>query len=109
MSNESSWTPFWMETNAAFGQVRSRADWVRLICRFSEGRSCTLEEGHALFMRTARLATYLHSSTALDAGGLPSIGTRREHMDGAPFAAWANEQGIDVSLPDEREISEVPL
>ena len=93
------WVPFWFETNAIFGPVRNRADWLKMIAGFARGHNCTLEQGHALFMERARFAVYHHPETLIAAGNLPSVGLRREHMDGEPFAAWAEKHNLDVSLP----------
>lgn len=92
------WTPFWWESNACWGAVRSPADWRVMVERYRG--TGTYAEAAKQMLDVGRLATWEHPNTALepDADGLPSIGLRREHADGRRFREWARERGMEEAL-----------
>ncbi len=80
------WIPFHYDSNSAFGLIDSPDAWTRLLANIKGGAEIALE---------ARSATWLHANTALEAGGAPSFGYRREHVGGKEsLREWATTCGM---------------
>lgn len=89
------WTPFWWESNAWFGAVSSQEDWREACKHFAEGhRLRTQKEACEMMLRLGAVAVWDHPAVAGEAGELPSIGCRREHIGGKPFKVWLVENDM---------------
>lgn len=88
------WTPFWWESNSCWGEVCSQEEWDAMVTKFSAQRNIDRERAREEMLSKGAVATWDHPATLVDAGHLPSIGLRREHVGGKAFKSWLAEHGM---------------
>lgn len=94
-ANPVPWTSFWWESNACWGPVESPEAWEAMVASYSKTRPTVATRAiREEMINHAATAVWDHPTTILEAGGLISIGMRREHFGGKPFKAWLIENGM---------------
>ena len=97
------WTPFWWESNAAWGVVDSPEAWDKMVDKYQRNYSprMTSREIREQMIDSASIAVWKHASS-FEAGNLVSVGCRREHFGGQPFKQWLIERDMyDIALGPE--------
>lgn len=86
------WTPFWLETNAAFGPVRSPEDWEHMRAKWQ--KHFPLDNPDDIYdLKLAKDTVMM--------GDLPSYGSRIEHIgDGETLREFFIKNGM---LSDEKD------